>query len=259
MIWLPILQTATGVSNISIPVVVGAAVIDSINPCAFGVLIFILGYLIKVSKNRKRVLIDGSGYVIGVYLTYLFLGALIYLAIGGVLESMRGTPLVIYFYQIIGTLIMLAGILEIKEFFAYGVGPSLSIFPRFAKRIKVWTKYLGKKAANNFKVSFTMSLVLGFLVALVELPCTGAPYIAVLIILSRAGLPFDEALPLLMVYNIIFVLPLIAIIALVYKGTTSKKLKHWKEENKGLMRLGMGMMLIAMGLFIFFFDIFFGG
>ncbi len=244
---------------ISIPVVVGAAVIDSINPCAFGVLIFILSYLLKISHDKRRIIVDGFGYVIGVYLTYLFLGSLIYLSIGGVLEALRGTPIVVYFYQIIGALIIIAGLMEIKEFFAYGVGPSLSILPSFADKIKDWTKGLGTKAAKDPKKSFMIAMVLGFLVALVELPCTGAPYIAVLTILHKAGVPYAEALPLLMAYNVIFVLPLFAIIWLIYKGSTAKKLKHWKEENKGLMRLGVGVLLISLGLFIFFFDIFFGG
>jgi len=244
-------------AEIALPVIIGAAVIDSINPCAFGVLIFFLAYMLKISKDKTRVLIDGIGYVIGVYLTYLFLGALVYLAISNFIESFRfiTTP----FYQAVGIIIILFGLIELKDFAFPGKGPSLQIMPRFAAKIKVWTASFGRTAKKNKFASLWLAIVLGFLVALVELPCTGAPYIAVIAILVQAGIPLVEALPLLMIYNIIFVLPLIGIITLVYKGMATKSLIAWKNSHKGFMRLAAGILLIALGIFIFFFDLLFGG
>ena len=246
--------------GITIPVIVGAAVIDSINPCAFGVLIFILAYLMKVSKNKTKVLADGFGYVAGVYLTYLLLGILIFMAIGSVLEFIRESGVSTFFYQAIGVLIIFFGLLEFKEFLApKSGGPHLSIMPGWAGKVKEWTKRFGDKAAKNFGYGLFLSVVMGFLVALVELPCTGAPYIAVIALLSQSGFTLTQSLPLLAVYNIIFVLPLLGIIYLVYKGLGTKQLMDWKNSNKIFMRLASGVLLIALGLFIFFFDVFFGG
>ena len=52
-----------------IPILIGAAVIDSINPCAFGVLIFLLAYLVKTSKSKNKLLIHGLVYIFAVALT----------------------------------------------------------------------------------------------------------------------------------------------------------------------------------------------
>lgn len=243
-------------TDIALPVVVGAAVIDSINPCAFGVLIFFLGYMFKIAKDKKRLLVDGMGYIIGVYFTYLFLGVLVYLAISNFIEVFR--PISTTFYQIVGGIIILFGILELKEFVTER-GPTLQILPKFSVKIKEWTYSLTKATVKNKYKSFLLAVVLGFLVALVELPCTGAPYIAVITILTQAGVPLISALPLLMAYNVIFVLPLAGITYIVYKGTTAKSLMSWKNSHKIFMRLASGILLIALGLFIFFFDVFFGG
>ena len=179
---------------IALPVVVGAAVIDSINPCAFGVMIFFLAYMSKISHNRKKVLYDGIGYVIGVYLTYLFLGVVIYAAIGSIVESFR--PITTTFYQLIGIIIIIFGILELKDFFYKGDKlPELRIMPRFAQYIKKKTMGMKHDVKHSHK-TFLLALGLGFIVALVELPCTGAPYIAVITILSQTGLSLWQALPL---------------------------------------------------------------
>lgn len=245
--------------GLSVPVIIGAAVIDSINPCAFGVLIFILAYLMKASKNKNKVLIDGFGYVVGVYITYLLLGILIFQAIGQVLAFIRETGLSEFFYQAIGVLIMAAGLLELKDFVMPDRGPSLAIMPRFAEKIKVWTKHLGKAASQNLAYGLIFSIVMGFLVALVELPCTGAPYLAVITLMSQANFTLAQAIPLMLAYNVVFVLPLLGIIFIVYKGTSTQYLMDWKNSHKIFMRLAAGILLLALGAFIFFFDVFFGG
>ena len=244
----------------TIPVLVGAAVIDSINPCAFGVLIFILAYLIKISKQKIRVVVDGFSYVVGVYLTYLGLGILVFLLLTQILSWLRETSLVVYFYQAMGLIIILFGLLELKEtFIPEGVGPRLAIMPAWAAKIKQWVAILGRLQSGNIFLGAGFAMIMGFLVALVELPCTGAPYLAVITILQQKGLTLAQTIPFLLIYNIIFVLPLLIIIFFVYRGSKTKMLMDWKNEHKWLMRLGTGLLLIGLGVFIFFFDFFFGG
>lgn len=256
---------AAGGATLSVPLVVGAAIVDSINPCAFGVLIFISGYLLKISHDRRRVLVSGLGYVIGVYLTYLLLGMLIYIGIGQLTSYLRGNVLAVYFYQAIGLVIIIFGLLEWKEYLAARRGgflarlPSPAIPAGFVDDIKRWTERLGSTMGESTAKSLTVSIAMGFLVALVELPCTGAPYLAVITFMNQAGLSLAEATPMLLAYNVIFVLPLLVIVGIVYRGTQIERLKAWKEENKGYMRLAAGALLIALGLFIFFFNFFFAG
>jgi cytochrome c biogenesis protein CcdA len=85
-------------------------------------------------------------------------------------------------------------------------------------------------------------------VVLVELPCTGAPYLAILGLLSQGE--FSTAVPLLFAYNFVFVVPLLIIIGISYFGTSSERLETWRREHRGLMRLGIGLFLLALGLYM---------
>ena len=88
-------------------------------------------------------------------------------------------------------------------------------------------------------------ILLGVFVSAVELPCTGAPYLAIITLLSQY---FDfTAFLMLVFYNIIFVMPLIIILILVAFGVKLQKVSKWKSKNKPYMRLLIGLLLIALG------------
>src|SRR3989344_6120409 len=177
--------------------VVTTALIDSINPCAIGVLILLMSIMIAF-KSKKEMLYYGIMYVLAVYVTYIIAGF-------GILFFLSSVPLYIseYISIIVGGLIIIAGLIEIKGFFWYGQGITLAIPAKRAKQIHDMTK----------KITLPGVLFLGAFVAGVELQCTGAPYLAILLLLSQN---FDfTAFLMLVLYNIIFVLPLIVILLMV--------------------------------------------
>src|SRR3989344_7359047 len=132
------------VEAISIPLLVGAAVIDSINHCAFGVLVFLLAYLLKTFKKPERMLLHGLVYTFAVFITYLIAG----LILMPILDSLRQWGIAIYL--LIGVLIIIAGFVEIKDYFWYGRGFSLSIRPADAKRIEMYVKRISAKLSTAF-------------------------------------------------------------------------------------------------------------
>lgn len=221
-------------SEINLPIVIGAALIDGINPCAFGVLIFLLAYLAKTG-TRAKMLINGLIYIFFVFLTYLVCGLILLPIIRSLAEFS-----VISYYVLAG-IVAIAGLLEIKDYFWYGKGFSLSIFPSEAQRIK---KYVTTVSESPFTAAF-----LGTFVALVELPCTGAVYLAVLALMSLAGVSINNIL-LLVIYNLIFVLPLVIILILVYKGIHWRHFESWREQHKGLMRLAAGTLLLVLAFWM---------
>lgn len=219
-------------TTLTVPILVGAALIDSINPCAFGVLIFLLAYLFKTAQKKGRILTHGLVYIFGVFFTYLVAG----LVLLPVLQQFGRTAVTLY--VAIGILLILFGLLEIKDFFWYGRGPSLSIPPAAARRIEYYTQ----KVNGKLSVSF----FLGIFVALVELPCTGTVYLGVLALVALSGVQIDTLL-LLVLYNVIFVLPLLAILFLVSRGTESSRLEGWRKKYRRHMRLVAGLLLVGMG------------
>ena len=210
--------------------IIGTAVIDSINPCAIGVLILLVSTLFASAKTRKKLLKVGFLYIFTVFITYLLAGL-------GLLLVFASTPLWLAEYISIGVgaIIIVAGLIEIKDFYWYGKGFSLAISPDMAKRIHNYVT----------KISTPGVIFLGAFVALVELPCTGGPYLAVITILSQN---FDLfAFGLLVLYNIIFVLPLVIILIMVNSGTKIHTIKQWKQKNRSYMRLLTGILLIILG------------
>lgn len=228
------------VEQLTLGIVIAAALADSINPCVFGVLIFLLAYMTKVFKKRKKkMLLAGLIYIATVYVTYLLLG----LGILRLTSVVAGLAMPFYWFAAI--LAMLAGLVEIKDYFWYGRWFTLQLLPGGAARIKRYAKIMESAESKHPLLSLAVAVLLGFVVVLLELPCTGAPYLAILMLLSKGG--YAQGIPLLLLYNFIFILPLFVIVWLVYIGHASKKLEKWRKENRGLMRLGIGTFLLLLG------------
>jgi len=214
----------------TIGTIVITGLIDAINPCTIGTLILLISVMLVAQKSMKNFLLLGSLYIFAVFITYLLAGL-------GLIYFFAAIPLRIseYLSIAIGSIIVAVGIIEIKDYFWYGKGFSLAIPHSFAKKLD---KYASRLTVPGV-------IFLGIFVSAVELPCTGAPYLAIITILSRF---FDfTALLLLVLYNVIFILPLIIILLLVSAGKKLHVIKRWKHENRAYMRLAIGLMLIAMG------------
>lgn len=220
-----------GIDLPTLSLVLVTAAVDAINPCAIGVLILMVSVIMSGKKSTKRLLLLGGAYIFAIFMTYLLAGL-------GLIYFLANIPILVaeYLSLGVGMLVILAGILEIKDFFWYGRGWSLQIPAKFSKKIKAY---------STSKTTFAGVMFLGAFVAAVELPCTGAPYLAIITVLS---LNFDfYAFLLLILYNLIFVAPLIFILLLVAGGAKLSSVHKWKEENKGSMRLMLGLLLIGLG------------
>lgn len=227
--------------QLTIGILVAAALADSINPCVFGVLIFLLAYMTKIFKSKTRMLISGMVYITAVYVTYFLLGI-------GIFTLAYTAGFAKKFYWFAALLAIGAGLIEIKDFFWYGRGFSLQMIPGASERIKKYTKTMQTMETKHPSLGLLIAALLGIFVVFVELPCTGAPYLAVLGMLSTGN--YSEGIPLLLLYNLIFILPLFVILSLVYAGKASRTLEKWRKDHRGLMRLGIGLFLIALGSYM---------
>ncbi|MEX2012334.1 MAG: GAP family protein [Patescibacteria group bacterium] len=219
-----------GIDLPTLGIVLTTAAVDSINPCAIGVLILMVSVVLGNQSSMKRLMLLGSLYIFAVFITYLVAGL-------GLVYFLGSIPLWVteYLSIAVGTLVIFAGILEIKDFFWYGKGLSLHIPAYFANKIK----------SMSSKITVPSVILLGMFVSAVELPCTGAPYLAIISILS---VNFNAtAFLMLVLYNIVFVAPLIIILLMVALGVKVSTVKQWKQDNKGYMRLAVGMLLLALG------------
>ena len=208
---------------------------DGINPCMFGVLIFLLTYLVSIG-SRKKVLYSGIIFVV----TTFFMYAIIMYGMHKLIFSTQVLlPYIATIKYIIGAIAIILGLIEIKDFFRYGKGVSLAI-PKWAKPT---IEYITKKG------TYMSAFILAVLSTLVELPCTiGIPLAYIGAVGTKINL-FAS----LGIYNFFFVLPLIIIILGVYYGSDffendDKELALNNISNKKIMRLFAGIILITLGI-----------
>ncbi len=223
------------VAEIALPplsVVLVTALIDSINPCAIGVLVLLIATLLGLSKNKGKMIKVGLIYISAVFVTYLLAGF-------GLLAFIQRFNISQELSWIVGFLVIILGVIEAKDFFWYGKGLTLAIPVKRAEQIKKMMK----------NVSILGSIILGIFVAAVELPCTGGPYLAITTLLAKIGFSMD-VFWLLVLYNFIFVLPLIVILGLVSFGVSAEAVKKWKDKQKRWMRLFIGIVMIALGVLL---------
>lgn len=208
------------------------ALADSLNPCALSVLIFLL-ISIAAAGNRRRILLAGGAYIAAVFLFHLLLGIGIFSMIS-FSGYARGFSLIGAGVAISLGIITLADLVRGRETFTLSVPESgkglLSRYTRLA--------------------SLPAAFVLGILAGLLGFSCTGGIYISILAMMGTS-MTVTAGMPYLLLYNIVFVLPLVIVTLLVAYGLPPEKVDTWRTRNKRSLRLVMGIILIALGLLIF--------
>lgn len=215
------------------PLVAVAALIDSINPCAFSVLILTIAFLFSLGKNSWQIFQIGGVYILGIFAAYILIGF-------GILQTLHlfGVP---HFMAKVGASILIAwGALEILN----------GLFPKFPVRLGIPHAAHAKMAVLMEKGSLPASFLLGGLVGLCEFPCTGGPYLMVL------GLLHDQATYLrgvgyLFFYNVLFILPLALLLLIASERSLLKRVQVWKKEKTKQLRIWGGVAMVALGIIVF--------
>lgn len=216
--------------------ITSSAFVDSINPCAIAVLLFVLSALVFFG-DRKKILKVGTAFILGLYITYFLFGAGIFYALK--INTWINPTIFHWIMGIFGTVM---GLLNIKDYFWYGGGGFLVEIPR------KWRPKMSMMLARATTVP--VAFLTGVLVTAFELPCTGGPYVFVLGILSQSTTKL-LILPILAYYNILFSLPLIVIMLGVYWGFLKvDKTEHWKQRNIRKLHLIAGIVLVLLGLWV---------
>lgn len=218
------------------------ALADSVNPCAIAVLVMVLiSILVAHPEKRKKVLFAGLSFVLAVFIGYMVYGTIIIQFFKIFAEFLRQSST--YIYDGLAVLAMIIGALNIKDFFNYKKGGFATEMPLFL-RPKV------KRTIDKI-TSPSGAFIIGFIVTLFLLPCTIGPYIIASGLLSELGLL--NAIPWLIYYNVLFVLPMLAITLIVYLGFARvQDVSGWKERNIRKLHLIAGILLFLVGLGLLF-------
>lgn len=223
--------------HISIGKVVALAIADAVNPCAFAVLTMILVSIIAYNPNKKANIVwAGLAFALAVFVMYMIYGIFIIKSFQMVDAITSVRPIL---YKVLGVLALLLGGLQIKDYFIYKEGTlatemPMSWRPNVKKLISKITSPLG-------------AFGVGIFVTLFLLPCTIGPYIILGGMLSV--MEIVKTLPLLILYNLIFISPIFIITGVVYFGMSKvEDIQNWKDKHIRIMHLIAGLIIGGIGV-----------
>ena len=218
-------------SMVTIPVVISAAAVDAINPCAFAVLIILLSAIL-ISGNRKKALFAGLAFSLAVYISYFLMGVGLYSVIG-----ISGSSNMIYW--IVSVLAIVIGLFNLKDYLWYGKWFKMEVPDAWRPKMKSLIKRV---------TSVYGAFLIGFLISLFLLPCTSGPYIVILGLLGKMATR-NYALSMLLLYNFIFILPMLIITFGVSFGFMNvEKTEEWRIRKLRMLHLIAGIIILLLGI-----------
>lgn len=212
--------------------------LDAFNPCAFFVLLFLLS-MITHQKSRKRMLLIGGVFVLISGLMYFaFMAAwLSIFQLFGHFAWVTATA---------GALAMFVGMVNIKDFFLFQRGLSLSI-PE-SKKPDIFRRARAILKAESLWAMLAATIFLAVAANFYELLCTAGLPMVYTRLLTLANLSAAGRYAYLAAYNVIYVLPLSAIVVAFAWTLGARRLT---EREGRLLKLVSGVMMLGLGGLLF--------
>lgn len=220
-----------------IPLVAITGFLDGIHPCAIAILIFFVAFLLTLKKTFKNIFILGVVYIVVIFLTYLAVGI-------GLLSGIMLFGQHHFFAKLGSWLLIFLGAINLKDYF----------FPKLRLGVKMPRVSNEKIKIILQRATLPAVALSAFLVGLCSIPCSGGIYVAITGFLASKTTFFTGFLYLLL-YNLMFVLPLIILLALSSNPYTLLKFGEWQQSKKRQQKLVMGLFMIIIGVAILIFFI----
>lgn len=195
-------------------------------------LLFFIAFLFSIKRTRGTIWKIGIVYIGAIYLAYLLIGFGIFKAIMFV-----DSP---HFMAKLGAWLVIGlGIINIINYF----------FPKFPIKLRI--PHASKETIQKwvYKSTLPAAFVLGFLVGLCTFPCSGGIYVAIIGLLS-VKTTYWEGVGYLLLYNLMFILPLIFILILSSNKLAVGKLTKWEQSENKAMKILAAVTMIGLGLII---------
>ena len=215
-----------------LPLVLVAALLDSVHPCSFSILLITIAFLFSLQMTRRKILELGGLYILGIFASYLLIGL-------GILKTLHlfNTP---HFMGKLGaTLLIIFGVINLLNRF----------FPNMPVKLKVPSIARAPMAALMEKATAAAVFLLGVLVGVCQFPCMGGPYLMVIGLL-RDQVTYLTGFWYLFLYNIVLIVPLALVLWVAADKTMAAKMQEWKATHLDRVRLVAGTLMILLGALI---------
>lgn len=243
--------------SFGLPAILIAGLVEGLNPCALATLVFFISYLTMIGQGRKQILMVGLGFSGSAFLTHLLLG----IGILGFIHHFSFLPAVSRVIYLITFLLSLS--LAIFSLYDYtqlkkGMPAKMKLqVPDFLKKrihrtIRARSAELEGVQGGQSLHFLLVAVMIGFIVTLFQSTCTSQVYLPTLLFVTNIPSLRESALFYLVLYNLIYILPLLAIFGIVYWGVTSEQLAFFLQRRASTIKLLTAFFFFALaGILIF--------
>jgi hypothetical protein len=235
-----IVERFTGFSALT---VAGAGLLDGVNPCAFTTIIFFVSYLAVVGRKGREILMVGAAFTVGVFLTYLALGL-------GLSELVRqiGPVSIIgrVIYGITALICIGLALLSLWDYVKIRQGRLTEIALQLPGALK---QRIHQTVRTRTRMDGFVSAAFGagVLVSIFELVCTGQVYLPTIVFVTGVAEMRLQAIAYLLLYNLMFVVPLVVVFVVTYLGTSSRQLTSVFQSNAARVKLLTAVLFAVLG------------
>lgn len=237
----------TWFNDFSAPAIATAGLIDGINPCAFTTIVFFLAMLTHLGKSKGQLLMVGAGFTLAIFATYFLLGLGLLGAIKtyavrfGVSAALAYLVVALAFALAVWSLVDFVRYVRTHDVHTVTLTLPNSIKTRIHKVI-----HLGLGAGSLL----AGSIFIGILVALLESLCTGQAYLPTIVLLTRVESLRTRAIGYLLLYNVMFIVPLILVLIISYFGVRSERLRLFALKHLAATKLAMALLFAFLGVIV---------
>jgi cytochrome c biogenesis protein CcdA len=229
-----------------------AGLVDSVNPCAIATLIFFLSYLAFTGRRPRELLGVGAAFTAGVFITYFLIGL-------GLLRMLHTFPvtttLARWVYPFTGvTTLALAGI-SFHDYLKARRGETSAMTLQMPRRLKRWThqairRQMGRGATAGAGRLAGAAFATAAVISALEFTCSSQVYLPTLMYMTQVEEHRLRATWLLLLYNAMFVAPLVALFLLSSLGASSRSLGAFFVRKTAAIKLAMTFLLAGFSLYI---------
>jgi len=214
------------------PLVLTSGFLDGLNPCAFAVLLFFIAFLFSIRRTASAIWAMGLIYIAAIYLAYFLIGL-------GLVQAVTFAGEHHLMARIGSWLVIVLGLINVKDYF----------FPQLPIHLRIPTIAHGAIQDWLRRATFPAAAVGGFLVGLCTFPCSGGIYVAIVGLLA-ARTTYWQGVGYLGLYNLMFVAPLLLILAGVGNRRVMHRIRLVEQSSRRWIRLATGLAMIAIGAVI---------
>jgi cytochrome c biogenesis protein CcdA/glutaredoxin len=227
-------------------IILGAGLIDGLNPCAFATLVFFVSYMTFTGRRGRDILFVGIAFALGVFLTYLLVG----IGVLNLVQSLEFFPFLgRWMYVATALLCVVLAILTFRDFFRARRGQAAEMTLKLPASLRKRINKIIREGAQ-VRAFVAMALVTGFVVSLIELACTGQVYLPTIQLMVGQPELASRAFFYLVLYCLAFVVPLAAVFLLSYFGTTSEQLGLFIARHTATIKAITGLVFVGLALWM---------